>query len=102
MAGSYFSSVSKLKIRRGGVVGEKDDIFSQPLVPRSASILEIAVLQVLKATSSYFRQRILDDRTREKVVVDGKEETTIPGRGMEDDGDVEDSQKAKRGRKASS
>ncbi|KAL2551935.1 Uncharacterized protein Fot_05554 [Forsythia ovata] len=41
--------------------------------------------------------RRLDKR---KAVVDGEGETTTPGRGTEDNRDVEDSQKARRGREA--
>ncbi|KAL2550416.1 hypothetical protein Fot_11946 [Forsythia ovata] len=77
MIGFYFSSVPKLKIRRGEVVDEKEDISHQPPVLRTASISDIAVLQAPKAMT--IRQ----------------EECTL-GRSIEDNEDAGDSRRARR------
>ncbi|KAL2501053.1 hypothetical protein Fot_34901 [Forsythia ovata] len=54
MIGFYFSSVPKLKIRCGGVVGENEDILLPPSVSHTTSIPEVAVPQVLEAMVSIF------------------------------------------------
>ncbi|KAL2552199.1 hypothetical protein Fot_05818 [Forsythia ovata] len=52
MGSFYFSRVPKFKIRNGGVVGEKEDIPSQPPVLRTASVLVATIPLKLKATIS--------------------------------------------------
>ncbi|KAL2553366.1 hypothetical protein Fot_06985 [Forsythia ovata] len=101
----YFSSVPKLKIRRGGVV---DDFIPLPPVSSTTSILEIAVPQAPEAMVSISPSVMLAPKItaevpfvplfnrpasssknfrrsgKRKVVVDSKGETVVPGRGMDD------------------
>ncbi|KAL2514525.1 hypothetical protein Fot_28496 [Forsythia ovata] len=85
----------KLKIRRGGVV---DDILHPPPVPSTASVPEVAIPKTPEAmvnSSSFIplasevtsgMPSVLRSGKR-KAAADSKEESSMPGKGMDDVGD---------------
>ncbi|KAL2545489.1 hypothetical protein Fot_14722 [Forsythia ovata] len=107
MSGFYFSSVPKLKIRRGGVV---DDFSPPPLVTSAASVLGVAVPQMPKtmvSISSFIplAPEVTSDvpsvpfhaepvslsknfrrSGKRKVAADSKEEPSMPRKRMENVG----------------
>ncbi|KAL2553190.1 hypothetical protein Fot_06809 [Forsythia ovata] len=119
----YFSSLAKLKIRRGGVV---DDIFPPPPISPTAPVTEITVLQVPEAMVSIssttpLAPGIIEEVSsvplpigplspleifrrpdKRKAVVDGEGETAVPRRGTDGDRDVRYSWRARQGREVSS
>ncbi|KAL2550164.1 Uncharacterized protein Fot_11694 [Forsythia ovata] len=113
--------VPKFKIRSGRVVGEKEDISSQPLVLCTVSVPEVAVLQASEAIVGTFTaiplalgiavgilsvipleetlllSKDIRRSSKKNMVVNDEGETAMPRGGTEDDGEAKNSRKARRG-----